>query len=181
MKNSKEMGDFLKVTSGTARAPPSLYSLGQSPSRAQPRYTGEEEKILSSWGEFVAIINPPHLVISSATPSLRPLTWRAQNNGALIVASVGLSLFPGVKRLPSEPGSHRTWLWLWEAPILQACSWEWWWRGHSYFNLSVSGATYFTAGDGGLHHLESRCRICIPEDRTSIHSVVSKKAPQLGL
>lgn len=43
-KNSKEMGDFLKVTSGTARASPSLYSPGQSPSQAQPRYTGEEEK-----------------------------------------------------------------------------------------------------------------------------------------
>ena len=90
MKNSKETGDFLKVTSGTARASPSLYSPGQSLSRAQPRYTGEEEKILSSWGEFVAIINPPHLVISSATPSLRPLTWRAQNNSAVIVASMGL-------------------------------------------------------------------------------------------
>lgn len=88
----KGNGGFLKVTSGTARASPSLYSPGQSPSQAQPRYTGEEEKILSLWGEFVAIINSPHLVISPPTPSLRPLTWRAPNNGAVIVASVGLFL-----------------------------------------------------------------------------------------
>lgn len=90
----KGNGDFLKVTSGTARASPSLYSPGQSPSQAQPRYTGRKKKGLSSWGKFVAIINPPHLVISSPTPSLRLLTWRAQNTCALTVASVGLFPVP---------------------------------------------------------------------------------------
>ena len=91
-KSLKEIGDFLKGISGANIESLPLYSLGQSSYRHSPDPRGRKNRSHLLTGAVWAIINSPPIVISIFSLPLSQLAWGAQNDDALIVAPVELSL-----------------------------------------------------------------------------------------